>query len=69
MKNSFLKRRLAKLEAKRDIGPPRSECWVNSGDGLLRHKDGRTMTQEAFDAAFPNAQKITLDIFGNSDRD
>ena len=27
------------------------------------------MSRRDFDAAFPNARKITLDIFGNSDRE
>ena len=63
-----LKRRLARLETKKCVGPSKFELWVNEGDGYLRHKDGRIMTREAFDAAFPNARKITLDIFGKSDR-
>lgn len=61
--------RLARLEAKENIGPPKYEFWVSAGDGLVRNRDGRTMTQEAFDAAFPNARNFTLDIFGNSNRD
>jgi hypothetical protein len=69
MKNSILKRRLARLEAWENVGPPKFECWVDAGDGHLRHKDGRIMTREAFDAAFPNAKKITLDIFEKSNRD
>jgi hypothetical protein len=56
-------RRLAALEARRHVGPPKFEFWVNKGDGYLRNKDGTTMTRDAFDAAFPNAIKIKLDIF------
>jgi hypothetical protein len=69
MKNSHLKQRLTRLEAKENIGPPKFECWVNEGDGYLRSEDGRIMTREAFDAACPNARKITLDIFKKSNRD
>ena len=69
MKSSLLKRRLAQLEAKENIGPPRFEVWVNAGDGYLRNQAGMTMTREAFDAAFPDARKVTLNIFENSNRD
>jgi len=69
MKNSFLKRRLAKLEAKRNIGPPKFRFWLDKGDGYLRNNDGITMSRQDFDAAFPNARKFKLDIFGNSNRD
>jgi hypothetical protein len=61
MKNSLLKRRLARLEAK-NIGPPTVEVWLDKDDGYLRKNDGTTMTRQAFDAAFPNALKMTLDI-------
>ncbi len=49
----------------------RSSLHVGSyaGDGYLRNKDGVTMTRDAFDAAFPNARKVKLNIFGNSNRD
>jgi hypothetical protein len=69
MKDSLLKRRLARLEAKENIDPPKFQLWVNEGDGCLRNKDGTIMTREAFDAAFPNARKMTLDIFEKSNRD
>jgi len=62
MKNSLLKRSLARLEAMQNIGSPNVEVWLEKGDGYLRKKDGTTMTRQAFDAAFPNAMKITLDI-------
>jgi hypothetical protein len=62
MKNSLLKRRLAWLEAKENISPPKFEFWLDAGDGYLRNKDGMRMTRQAFDAAFPNARKITLNI-------
>jgi hypothetical protein len=62
-------RRLATLEARHHVGPPKFECWVNAGDGYLRNNDGVTMTRDAFDAAFPNARKIKLNIFENSNRD
>ncbi len=69
MKYSLLKRRLAWLEAKENIGPPKFEVWVNAGDGYLRNQAGMTMTREAFDVAFPDAREFTLDIFENSNRD
>jgi hypothetical protein len=62
LRNSLLKRRLARLEAKQNIGSPQVEVWLDKGDGYLRKNDGTTMTREAFDAAFPNAMKVTLDI-------
>jgi hypothetical protein len=62
MKASLVKR-VARLEAKENIGSPKFQLWVNEGDGYLRNKDGMTMTREAFDAAFPNATKVTLNIF------
>jgi hypothetical protein len=64
-----IRHRLAALEARHHVGPPKFECWVDAGDGYLRNNDGVTMTREAFDAAFPNARKITLDIFKKSNRD
>jgi hypothetical protein len=60
--------RLARLEAKRNIGAPKFEVWVDAGDGYMRHKDGMTMTRDGFDVAFPNTRRFTLDIFENSDR-
>jgi hypothetical protein len=69
MKDSLLKRRLARLEAKENIDPPKFQLWVNEGDGCLRNKDGAIMTREAFDVAFTNARKFTLDIFENLNRD
>jgi hypothetical protein len=58
-------RRLAKLETKDRVGKPKFEIWLNTDDGYLRNKEGMTLSREAFDAAFPNARKFTLDIFGN----
>ena len=55
-------RRLAALEALHQAGTPKIDVWINEGDGLVRNRDGAAMTQEAFDAAFPKAIKITLDI-------
>jgi hypothetical protein len=71
MKNSLLKRRLAKLEAaKENFGPPEfEEVWVDAGDGYLRNQAGMTMTREAFDMAFPDAIKLTMNLFENSNRD
>jgi hypothetical protein len=43
--------------------PPIYECWVNEGDGIVRHRDGRSMTREAFEAAFPDAETFTLNLF------
>jgi hypothetical protein len=62
-------RRLARLETKKHVGKPRIELWINDGHGLLHNPSGQVLTREAFDAAFPNARKFTLNIFGNSDRD
>jgi len=62
-------RRLAALEARQHVATPKFECWVDAGDGYLRRKDGTTMTRAAFDAEFPNARKIKLNIFENSNRD
>jgi hypothetical protein len=62
-------RRLAALEARHHTGTPKFNVWINKGDGLLRNRDGAAMTQEAFDAAFPNAIKFTLNIGGISSRD
>jgi hypothetical protein len=61
-------RRLAALETRRYMGAPKFQVWVNEGDGLLRSREGRVMTQEAFDKAFPNARKMKLNIFEKSDR-
>ena len=52
--------RLAALEALHQAGTPKVDIWINEGDGLVRNRDGAVMTQEAFDAAFPKAVKITL---------
>jgi hypothetical protein len=38
------------------------QVWLNKGDGFVRSPMGKVMTQEAFDAAFPNARHITLNI-------
>jgi hypothetical protein len=62
VKNRLLERRLAGLQAKENIGPPRFEFWVDEGDGYLRKKDGTTMTREAFEAAYPNAIKFKLNL-------
>ncbi len=67
MKTTSLKGRIAKLEkrfAKLGANEPQiSELWVDRGDGILRHRDGRSMTREEFETAFPDARKITLKIF------
>jgi hypothetical protein len=57
-------RRLGALESQHNFSSPKIEVWINEGDGLLRNRAGQVMTQEAFDAAFPNARHITLSIFG-----
>jgi hypothetical protein len=62
-------RRLTRLETRDRVGKPKYEFWLSAGDGLVRNHGGITMTQEAFDQAFPNAINFTLDIFGNSKRD
>jgi hypothetical protein len=64
-----IRHRLAALEARHHVGPPKFECWVDAGDGYLRNKDGATMARDAFDAAYPKARKIKLNIFENSNRD
>jgi len=58
-------RRLAALEARNHVGARNFELWVNEGDGLLRNGAGQVMTRNAFDAAFPNARRIKLNIFGD----
>lgn len=58
-----IRRRLAALEARRGVVAPKIQVWVNGGNGLLRNREGQVMTREAFDTAFPNARKISLDIF------
>ena len=58
-----IRHRLVVLEARHHVGPPKFECWVDAGDEYLRNKDGVTMTRSAFDAAFPDARKIKLNIF------
>jgi hypothetical protein len=62
-------RRLTGLEVRRGTSAPKSEVWVNEGNGLLRNRAGNVMTQQAFEAAFPNARKIKLNVFDNSNRD
>jgi hypothetical protein len=67
VKTTLLQRRIAKLEArikKLDANEPSIyECWVDEGDGILRHQDGRSMTREAFKAASPDSKTIRLKIF------
>jgi hypothetical protein len=58
-----IRRRIATLEARRRVGPPEFDLWVNEGDGILRNRDGRTMTADAFDAAFPDSETIRLNLF------
>jgi len=60
-----IRRRLAALAACRRVCARKFELFINQGDGLLRNRTGQVMTREAFDAAFPNARRITLDIFGD----
>ena len=57
-----IRQRLAALEA-RHLGAPKIEVWINEGDGLLRSPTGQVMTRKTFDAAFPDARKLKLDIF------
>jgi hypothetical protein len=57
-------RRLAALETRHHVAKPKFEMWLNRGDGLLHGPEGEVMTQAAFNAAFPNARRITLSIFG-----
>jgi hypothetical protein len=56
-------RRIESMEAERHDCKPQCETWVDGGDGLLRTRSGKVMTREAFDATFPNARKIKLNIF------
>lgn len=67
MKTTLLQRRIAKLEAQiRQLDanePPTYGCWVDEGDGIVRHSDGRSMTREAYKAAFPDAEMIRFKIF------
>jgi hypothetical protein len=56
-------RRLAALETQGQIRTPNIEIWINDGDRHVHHPTGRAMTHEAFQAAFPNARRFTLDIF------
>jgi hypothetical protein len=57
-------RRLAAVEGRRQTGMPKVEIWINEGERHVHSPTGRTMTHEAFQAAFPNARRFTLDIFG-----
>lgn len=52
------------LDGRHGFNAPRVEVWVKEGDGIVRHRSGRVMTKEAFDAAFPHARHITLNLFG-----
>jgi hypothetical protein len=61
---SGIHRRLAALEAQGKDGTPGVEIWINDGERLVHRPTGRTMTHEAFQAAFPAARPFTLDIFG-----
>jgi hypothetical protein len=68
VKTTSLQKRIAKLEAEAQskLGANASSTgglWVDGGDGILRHRDGRSMTREAFEAAFPDAKTIRLKIF------
>jgi hypothetical protein len=61
-------RRLAALEARHNVRMPVFDLWIDEGDGLLRQSTGedstgQVMTREAFNAAFPDAKKIRLNIF------
>ncbi len=62
-------RRLAALEAPGQIGPPKVEIWINDGDRHVHPPTGRAMTHEAFQSAFPNVRRFTLDIFGKGRED
>lgn len=44
------------------------ETWLSLGDGFVRHRTGKMMTEKEFWTAFPNARKIKLDVFGDKDR-
>jgi hypothetical protein len=59
-----IRRRIAALESRYHVGKPKIAMWLSEGDGLVRGPEGEMMTREAFDAAFPNVKRITLDIFG-----
>jgi hypothetical protein len=60
VKTTSLQKRIAKLGAN---APRIVETWIDEGDGILRHQDGRSMTQAEFKAAFPDAIEIRFKIF------
>jgi hypothetical protein len=57
VKATALRRRIAKLDANER---PIPEIWFDSGDGIVHHGD-KSMTREELEAAFPNAQIITVE--------
>jgi hypothetical protein len=56
-------RRLAALESRENIGAPNVEIWIDEGDRYVHRPTNRMMTSDDFKAAFPNAERITLNIF------
>ena len=64
-----MRRRLAALESQGKIGPPKVEIWINDGNKHVHPPTGRVLTHEAFNAAFPNAKRFTLNIFEKGSRD
>lgn len=40
-------RRLAVLEDRHCVGPPKVKIWINDGNGIVRDRSGREMTKEA----------------------
>jgi len=63
MTNSYLKRRLTKLEAKEKIVQQHSyEFWLSAGDGFVINGEGIKMRQEEFDTAFPDAYNFRLSV-------
>ena len=62
MRRDF-QRRLAKLEARSNGGPPPGfEVWIDDGSGLLCSGEGDTMTKEAYDAAYPDSIPVTVSM-------
>jgi hypothetical protein len=57
VKAASLRRRIAKLDANER---PIPEIWIDHGDGIVHHGD-KSMTREELEAAFPNAQIITVE--------
>jgi hypothetical protein len=66
VKATSLQRRVAKLQRRMaTLGtnePEIHEFWFDEGDGILRNHDGRSMTLEELEAAFPNVARTIVEF-------